>query len=126
MERSKDMLFAKTHEWMLEENGECKVGITDFAQQQLGSLVYVNLPEVGDEVTAGEAFCDVESVKSDSDIIAPVSGTVTKINEELLDSPELVNQDPYSAWFIKIENAGGTEELLDAAAYEEACAQEEA
>ena len=124
MERPDDLYFTATHEWLLEEGDECLVGITDFAQQQLGSLVYVNLPEVGDGVTAGEAFCDVESVKSDSDIIAPVSGTVTEINEELLDSPELINDDPYGAWLAKISPSGDRVKLLSGAEYDQLCENE--
>lgn len=121
-----ELKYTKSHEWLRQEDGLCIVGLTDFAVNALGDIVFIRLPEVGDEVAAGSSFADVESVKAVSDVFSPISGKVAEINEELLDSPELVNQDPYSAWFIKIENAGGTEELLDAAAYEEACAQEEA
>ena len=124
MDISKDLLFTKTHEWLLEEDDLCVVGLTDFAQQQLGSLVFVNLPEAGDEVVAGEAFCDVESVKSDSDVIAPVSGTIAEINTELLDSPELINDDPYGAWLVKIEPSGDKVELLNIDEYEEHCEKE--
>ena len=87
-------------------------------------MVFINLPEVGDEVTAGEAFGDVESVKAVSDLISPVSGTVLEINEELLDSPELLNDDPYANWIIKVENVSDTEELLSAAAYADFCETE--
>ena len=94
------------------------IGITDYAQDSLGDLVFVNLPEVEDELTAGEALGDVESVKAVSDIISPVSGKVTEINEELLDSPEKINEDPYGAWFVKVTDVEGTEELLDADEYD--------
>ena len=121
-----ELKYTKSHEWLRQEDDLCVVGLTDFAVNALGDIVFIRLPEAGDEVTAGVSFADVESVKAVSDVFSPVSGKVAEINEQLLDSPELVNKDPYNAWFIKIENAGGTEELLDAAAYEEVCAQEEA
>ena len=100
------------------------IGISDFAQDALGDLVFVNLPQVGDDVTAGEAFGDVESVKAVSDLMSPVTGTVCAINEELLDAPENLNNDPYGAWIIKVENVTDYAELLDAAAYEALCAEE--
>ena len=93
------------------------VGLTDYAQDALGDLVFVNLPEPGDDVTAGEAFSDVESVKAVSDVLSPVTGQVEEINEELLDSPESVNQSPYDAWFIKVKDVSATEELLTAEEY---------
>ena len=120
-----DLLYSKSHEWVKEEDGVCVIGISDFAQDALGDVVFVNLPEVGDEVTAGEAFGDVESVKAVSDLVSPVSGTVCAVNEELIDAPEMLNQDCYGAWIIKVENVTDKEELLDAAAYEAHCAEEE-
>ena len=119
-----EMKYSKDHEWMKEENGVVVIGISDFAQDALGDVVFVNLPGEGDEVTAGEAFGDVESVKAVSDLVSPVSGTVCAVNEDLLDEPEQLNKAPYDAWLIKVENVTGTEELLDAAAYEAFCAQE--
>ena len=119
-----EMKYSKDHEWMKEEDGVVVVGISDFAQDALGDVVFVNLPGEGDEVTAGEAFGDVESVKAVSDLVSPVSGTVCAVNEELLDEPEQLNKAPYDAWLIKVENVSDTEELLDAAAYEAFCAQE--
>ena len=116
--------YSRSHEWMSQEDDIAIVGITDFAQHELGDVVFINLPEVGDEVTAGEAFGDVESVKAVSDLISPVSGTVLEINEELLDSPELLNDDPYANWIIKVENVSDTEELLSAAAYADFCETE--
>ena len=113
-----ELQYSKDHEWVKEEDGLFVIGISDFAQDALGDLVFVNLPEVGDAVTAGEAFGDVESVKAVSDLLSPVSGTVAEINEELLDAPELLNNDPYGAWIIKVADVTATEELLDAAAYE--------
>ena len=119
-----DLKYSKSHEWVRMDGDVAVIGISDFAQDALGDLVFVNLPQVGDEVTAGEAFGDVESVKAVSDLMSPVTGTVCEINEELLDAPESLNNDPYGAWIIKVENITGTEELLDAAAYEAHCAAE--
>ena len=119
-----EMKYSKDHEWMKEEDGVVVIGISDFAQDALGDVVFVNLPGEGDEVTAGEAFGDVESVKAVSDLVSPVTGTVCAVNEDLLDEPEQLNKAPYDAWLIKVENVTGTEELLDAAAYEACCAQE--
>ena len=118
-----ELQYSKDHEWVKEEDGLTVIGISDFAQDALGDLVFVNLPEVGDAVTAGEAFGDVESVKAVSDLLSPVSGTVAEINEELLDAPEMLNNDPYGAWIIKVADVTATEELLDAAAYEAFCAE---
>ena len=119
-----EMKYSKDHEWMKEEDGVVMIGISDFAQDALGDVVFVNLPGEGDEVTAGEAFGDVESVKAVSDLVSPVTGTVCAVNEDLLDEPEQLNKAPYDAWLIKVENVTGSEELLDAAAYEAFCAQE--
>lgn len=116
--------YSKSHEWLKTEDGIAVVGISDFAQDALGDVVFVNLPAVGDEVIAGESFGDVESVKAVSDLISPVSGIVIAVNEELEDSPELLNEDPYGAWIIKVESVTETEELLDATDYEAFCAEE--
>ena len=119
-----DLKYSKSHEWLRMEDGVAVIGISDFAQSELGDVVFVDLPEVGDPTTAGEAFGDVESVKAVSDLISPVTGTVSEINEELMDAPENLNNDPYGAWIIKVENVTDTEELLDPAAYEAHCAAE--
>ena len=119
-----NLKYSKSHEWVLEEDGVFTIGLTDYAQDALGDIVFINLPEEGDSVTAGEAFSDVESVKAVSDLVCPVTGTVCAVNEELLDQPELLNKAPYDAWIIKVENITDTEELLDAAAYEAFCAEE--
>lgn len=119
-----ELKYSKSHEWLKEEDGVSVIGISDFAQDALGDVVFVNLPEVGDDAVAGEAFGDVESVKAVSDLISPVSGTVCEVNEDLLDQPELLNEDPYGTWIIKVENVTDTEELLDAAAYEAFCVEE--
>ena len=119
-----ELQYSKSHEWVKVENGVTVVGISDFAQNALGDVVFVNLPAEGDGVTAGDAFGDVESVKAVSDLVSPVTGTVCAVNEELLDAPEKLNSDPYGAWLIKVENVEGSEELLDAAAYEAFCTEE--
>ena len=115
-----DLKYAKSHEWVKTlEDGTDIVGVSDSAQDALGDLVFVNLPEAGDEVTEGEPFADVESVKAVSDVYSPVSGTVAEINEALLDAPESINEAPYEAWFMKVENVTGTAQLMSAAEYEE-------
>ena len=119
-----DLKYSKTHEWVKEEDGLTVVGISDFAQDSLGDIVFIGLPSVGDTVTMGEALGDVESVKAVSDVICPVSGEVCAVNEALTDAPETLNSDPYGAWIIKVENITEEEELMDAAAYEAFCAQE--
>ena len=119
-----ELRYSKSHEWIKEEDGVAVVGITDFAQDALGDVVFVNLPEAGDEVVAGESFGDVESVKAVSDLLSPVSGIVKAVNEELVDSPEMLNSDPYGAWIIKVEQVNDYEELLDADDYEALCAEE--
>ena len=119
-----ELKYSKSHEWLKTEDGVAVIGISDFAQDALGDVVFINLPAVGDEVTAGESFGDVESVKAVSDLISPVTGVVCAVNEELEDSPENLNSDCYGAWIIKVENVTETEEMLDAAAYEAHCAEE--
>ena len=119
-----ELKYSNDHEWVRMDGDVAVVGVSDFAQDALGDLVFVNLPEVGDTVTAGEPFGDVESDKAVSDLLSPVSGTVCEINEELLDAPEKINEDPYGAWMIKVEGAEEGEDLMDAAAYEEHCAAE--
>ena len=118
--------YTKSHEWVLfADDGTAKVGLTDHAQDALGALVFVNLPPVGDALTCGEALGDVESVKAVSDVYSPVTGTVKAVNEDLLDTPEAINADPYGAWLVEVEDITDQEELLDAAAYEAHCAQED-
>ncbi len=112
------LLYTKSHEWVKMEGDTAWVGLTDFAQSELGNLVFVNLPEEDDTVVIGEAFADVESVKAVSDVFSPVSGTVVEINEELQDSPEKINEEPYEAWFVKIAEVTDKEEFLNAAEYE--------
>ena len=117
------LFYTESHEYVKVEGNIGYVGISDYAQHQLGNVVYVDMPEVGDEVTAGEEFGAVESVKAASDLISPVSGTVLEINEALEDSPELINEDAYENWIMKVELSDPEElkKLLSAAAYSEIC-----
>lgn len=116
-----DLKYTKSHEWVrVNDSGTLTIGITDHAQGQLGDLVFVELPEVGQQLAAGDSFAVVESVKAASDVYTPVGGTVTGINEKLADSPELVNTDPYAEGFLmtlELEDGGDLGALLDAAAY---------
>lgn len=121
-----NLSYSKSHEWVIIEDGIATIGLTDFAQSELGDLVFVNLPEVDDTVTAGEPLGDVESVKAVSDIFSPVSGTVCEINEALLDQPELINEAPYEAWLIKVKEITEQEELLEADDYAAHCEAESA
>ncbi len=121
----KELKYSRTHEWVrLLEDGTAYIGITDYAQDQLGDLVFVNLPSAGDELQAGESFADVESVKAVSDVNAPVSGTVKEVNEELADAPEKMNEAPYDAWFVLAENVTDTDGLMTAEEYEAFIAEE--
>ncbi|MFS8629817.1 MAG: glycine cleavage system protein GcvH [Bacillales bacterium] len=124
----KDLRYSKEHEWVRVEDGKVRVGITDFAQSELGDIVFVELPEVGTEVTAGEPFGSVESVKTVSELYAPVSGKVIEVNEELEDNPEYVNESPYDqAWMIVIEpsDLAEVDNLLTPEAYEEMIREDE-
>ncbi len=118
-----ELRYADSHEWVKLEGDVATVGITDYAQHALGNIVYVDMPEVGDEVTQGEDFGAVESVKAASDLVSPVSGEVIEINEALEDEPELINQDAYGAWImkVKVSDPSEVENLLDAAAYAKIC-----
>ena len=115
--------YAESHEYVKIEGEYGYVGITDYAQHELGNIVYVDMPEVDDEVTAGEEFGAVESVKAASDLLSPVSGTVIEINEALEDEPELINKDAFENWIIKvhIDNPDELSRLMSAAQYEEIC-----
>lgn len=117
------LYYTESHEYVKVEGNIGYVGITDYAQSQLGSVVYVDMPDVDDEVTAGEEFGAVESVKAASDLISPISGKVIEINEALEDSPELVNKDAYANWIMKVELSDTSEldRLMDAKSYEEIC-----
>ena len=120
------LLYADSHEWVKVEGEIATIGISDYAQHALGDIVYVDMPEVGDEVTAGEDFGAVESVKAASDLYSPVSGEVVEVNEELEDAPESINADAYGAWIIKVKisDASELENLLSAEAYAKLCENE--
>ena len=117
------LYYSESHEYVKVEGDFAYVGITDYAQHALGNVVYVDMPEVDDEVEAGKDFGAVESVKAASDLISPVSGTVVEVNEALEDKPELLNEDAFANWIMKVEMSDKTEldNLMDAAAYEELC-----
>ncbi|HBC21102.1 MAG TPA: glycine cleavage system protein GcvH [Porphyromonadaceae bacterium] len=118
-----DLRYAESHEWVKLEGEIATVGITDYAQHALGNIVYVDMPEVGDEVTKDEEFGAVESVKAASDLMSPVSGEVVEINEALEDTPEAINADAYANWImkVKVSDASEIDSLLDAAAYAKIC-----
>ncbi|NLA78276.1 MAG: glycine cleavage system protein GcvH [Erysipelothrix sp.] len=118
--------YLKTHEWVkfLDDN-TALIGISDFAQDALGDIVYISLPEVNDEISVNKSFCDVESVKAVSDVFSPVSGVIIEVNEALDDEPELINEAPYDQWIIKVSGRFDKEHLLDAKQYEALIQQEE-
>ena len=120
------LYYSESHEWVKVDGNVAIVGITDFAQHEMGDLSYVDMPEVDDEVAAGDEFGAVESVKAASDLYSPVSGVVVEINEELEDAPELLNQDAFANWIIKVRMSDASEldSLMDASAYEAMCANE--
>ena len=121
----KELKYSRTHEWVrLQEDGTAYLGITDYAQDQLGDLGFVNLPSAGDTLTAGESFADVESVTAVSDVNAPVSGQVKEVNEALADAPEKMNEAPYEAWFVLAEEVTDTDGLMTAEEYEAFIAEE--
>ena len=121
----KELLYTKSHEWVKKlDDGSVLVGLSDKAQSDLGDLVFVNLPAVGDSFAAEDTLCDVESVKAVSDVYAPVNGTVTEDNEILLDTPEAIKKDPYGTWIAKLTDVSGLEDLLDADAYIAVCEEE--
>lgn len=121
-----DRRYAESHEWVKIDGDIATIGISDYAQHALGDIVYVDMPEVGDEMTAGDVFGAVESVKAASDLICPVSGEVVAVNDELEDAPEKVNADAFENWIIKVKVSDPAEvdALLDAAAYTELCENE--
>ena len=122
----KDLKYTKEHEWAKVEGNQITVGITDYAQQKLGDIVYVELPAVDSEVIAMEPFGTIESVKAASDLYAPVSGRVIQVHEELMEDPRPVNQEPYGqGWLIRVETSEGTDQLLSADLYEKWVEEEE-
>ncbi|MFJ7827526.1 glycine cleavage system protein GcvH [Psychrobacillus sp. NPDC096623] len=126
MNTPKDLKYSAEHEWVKTEGGNVRIGITEFAQSELGDIVFVELPQVGDEIKAGDPFGSVESVKTVSELYAPISGKVLEVNSELEDSPEYVNESPYeNAWMIVIEptDLAEVEALLSPEKYEELISQ---
>ncbi len=119
------LLYSESHEWVRVDGGYACIGITDYAQQALGAISYVEMPDEGEEFARGEEFGAVESVKAASNLYCPVSGVVSQINEELVDAPELLNQDAFANWIIKVEldASSHVDELMDAAAYVEMCSK---
>jgi glycine cleavage system H protein len=119
-----DLMYSRTHEWVRTEEGMVVIGITDYAQEQLGEVVYVELPEVGRSVDAGEEIGTLESVKAVSEVVSPIAGEVVAVNDQLGSEPNLVNEEPYGdGWLVKIAGSAD-EDLLDAAAYQKHCAEE--
>jgi len=121
MEVREGLYYTKEHEWIKVEGSTGIVGITDYAQEELGDIAYIDLPEVGKEVKKNEKICDIESVKAVSEINSPVSGKIIEVNSELEDSPEKINESPYDTWIVKIEIKDGKEieDLMDKKKYEE-------
>ncbi|MEA4914120.1 MAG: glycine cleavage system protein GcvH [Christensenella sp.] len=118
-----DRKYTNSHEWLLDlGNGTYRVGLSDFAQNSLGDIVFIDLPQAGDTVTAETSLGDVESVKAVSEVLSPVSGTVTAVNEALSSAPETINADPYGTWLIEVNSVTAFAELMDAGAYEAFCA----
>ena len=114
------LLYSESHEWVKIDGGIAIIGVSDFAQEEMGDITYIDMPEEGDEVTAGEDFGALESVKASSELFSPVSGTVVAVNSELEDAPERINEDPYGSWIIKVEMSDASEldALMDPQAYE--------
>ena len=120
MKVPENLLYTKEHEWISEEDNSVKVGITDFAQSQLGDIIFLELPEVGDQIVAGESFGEIEAVKTVSELYAPIDGTILEVNKDLEDLPDNINQDCYGkGWIIKVSKEGDLEsdELIDHKAY---------
>ena len=120
-----NLRYTETHEWVeILNETTVRIGLSDFAQQALGDIVFINLPETGDDTTAGQALGDVESVKAVSEIMSPVTGAITAVNQAVIDQPELVNEDPYASWFVEINDISDRSELMSASEYEEFCKKE--
>ena len=118
-----DRKYTNSHEWLLDlGNGSYRIGLSDFAQNALGDIVFIDLPQPGDTITAEASLGDVESVKAVSEVLSPVSGTVTATNEALSSAPESINADPYGAWLLEVNNVTAFAELMDSTAYEAFCA----
>ncbi|MEG1538164.1 MAG: glycine cleavage system protein GcvH [Clostridiales bacterium] len=126
MNYPQELKYTKSHEWVsFFANGvKARIGITDFAQQQMGDIVFITLPEVGDSVIAEDVLTDFESVKAVADIYSPVSGDISAINEELADAPELLNSDPFIAWIVEVDNITDKVEFLSASEYQAFCQEQ--
>ncbi len=126
MKTLNNLKYSKDHEWVKIEGNKAYIGITDYAQNALGDIVFVELPEVGDELSSGDELGVVESVKAASDIYSPVSGTILEVNEELLDSPEKINEDPYENWIavVELKDPKETDDLMNADEYNKFCKEE--
>lgn len=121
MEIRNGLLYGETHEWVKNEDGVVRIGISDFAQKELGEIVFVDLPEVGDEINKGDELSEIESVKAVSEVYSPISGTIEKINEELLDNPALINENAFENWLVEVRlsNESELEELLSPEQYKD-------
>ena len=120
----KDLKFSKTHEWVkFLDDGTALTGLSDFAQNSLGDIVFIRMPAEGDSVTSGESYTEVESVKAVADINSQVSGVIAAVNDEVGDSPQKINEDPYGCWIIKVGGITGKSELMDADEYDKFCAE---
>ena len=124
MNYPKELLYSKSHEWVALDGGKATIGVTDYAQEAMGDIVFVSLPSEGDEAVVEESFAELESVKAVAQVYSPVSGAIVAVNEALLDAPESINEAPYDAWMIKVENITAKEELMSAEEYEAFVAKE--
>lgn len=125
MSNVKELKFSKSHEWVeFVSDTTVRIGLTDYAQKELGDLVFVKLPETNDSFKSGDSFADVESVKAVSEVYSPVSGSISAINEEVYDSPQLINEDPYGAWLVEFNNVTEVEDLLTFEEYQSFCEEE--
>ena len=118
MNNPTELLYSKSHEWVALDGTTARIGITDYAQEAMGDIVFVDLPEEGDEVVLEESFAELESVKAVAPVYSPVSGTISAVNEALLDAPESINEAPYEAWIIEVEGISAQEDLMTAEEYE--------
>ena len=112
-----ERLFSKDHIWILADEGTATIGITDYAQEKLGSIMFLNLPEAGESIGTGQRFGDVESIKTVSDLISPVDGEVLKVNEDLVDEPDAINEAPYESWFMEVQVTALSDDLMDEETY---------
>lgn len=126
MTTTEKMKFSKSHEWVLFDGEKAKIGLSTHAQEQLGDIVFIDLPEEGDDVSKGESFADIESVKAVSEAYSPVTAVIAAVNKDLLDSPELINSAPEDTWLIEVEGIGAAEDLMTAEEYKNFCDSEEA